>query len=67
MGGAAAGGEEPTARAPFPRPLSREWAGFIEVLKCLECHTAPASRTAVCLLGPARRAEPAAAPESSKF
>lgn len=36
---------------PFPRPPPlAEQAGFIEVLKCLECHTAPASRTAVCLL-----------------
>lgn len=35
--------------APLPWP-AEEQAGFIEVLKCLECHIAPASRTAVCLL-----------------
>lgn len=37
----------PPSLAPSPpRAL-----GFIEVLKCLECHPAPVSRTAVCLLG----------------
>lgn len=40
--------------APPSLTLIGQSRRFIEVLKCLECHPAPASGTAVCLLCPAQ-------------
>lgn len=51
-------GTEPTCMGSLPSPLVPEQAGFIEVLKCLECHIAPPpGQLPVCPVCPAHPGE----------